>query len=164
MLILHMCTDIIMYNVDLHFKFMVMNLNRTLWSYIYAIYYDKGQIPWGKILNFNYANLCFIKPINKSNMSSFFYFGAQRIVFFFILDRNWRKSEREYSKQSHYREVPRWEILIEQELQFGLALGQMAGFPAFIGSKPFDLWNRHIPQMKWYNLWHILIYQKYMKS
>ena len=29
-------------------------------------------------------------------------------------------------KQSHYREVPRWEIFMEQELRFGLDLGQLA--------------------------------------
>jgi hypothetical protein len=36
--------------------------------------------------------------------------------------------------QSHYREVPRWEIFMEQELRFGLDLGQMANFLAFIAS------------------------------
>ena len=41
--------------------------------------------------------------------------------------------------QSHYREVPRWEIFMEQELRFGPDLGQMADFPAFIASKSFDL-------------------------
>ena len=41
--------------------------------------------------------------------------------------------------QSHYREVPRWEIFMEQELRFGLDLGQMANFPAIIASKSFDL-------------------------
>ena len=41
--------------------------------------------------------------------------------------------------QGHYREVPRWEIFMEQELRFGLDLGQMADFPAFIASKSFDL-------------------------
>ena len=41
--------------------------------------------------------------------------------------------------QSHYREVPRWEIFMEQELRFGLDLGQMANFAAFIASKSFDL-------------------------
>ena len=41
--------------------------------------------------------------------------------------------------QSHYREVLRWEIFMEQELRFGLDLGQMANFPAFIASKSFDL-------------------------
>ena len=41
--------------------------------------------------------------------------------------------------QSHYREVPRWEIFMEQELRFGLDLGGMADFPAFIASKSFDL-------------------------
>ena len=41
--------------------------------------------------------------------------------------------------QSHYREVPRWEIFMEQELRFGLDLGRMAEFPAFIASKSFDL-------------------------
>ena len=65
--------------------------------------------------------------------------------------------------QSHYRQVPQWEIFMEQELRFGLDLGQMANFPGFIASKSFDLWNHHIPQMKWYDLWHILMYQKYMK-
>ena len=29
-------------------------------------------------------------------------------------------------KQSHYREVPRWEIFMEQELRFGLDLGRLA--------------------------------------
>ena len=38
-------------------------------------------------------------------------------------------------RQSHYREVPRREIFMEQELRFGLDLGQMANFPAFIASK-----------------------------
>ena len=47
-------------------------------------------------------------------------------------------------RQSHYREVPRWEIFMEQELRFGLDLGQMANFPAFIASKSFDLWNHHM--------------------
>ena len=28
--------------------------------------------------------------------------------------------------QSHYREVPRWEIFMEQESTFGLDLGQLA--------------------------------------
>ena len=42
-------------------------------------------------------------------------------------------------RQSHYREVPRWEIFMEQELRFGLHLGRMADFPAFIASKSFDL-------------------------
>ena len=41
--------------------------------------------------------------------------------------------------QSQYREVPRWEIFMEQELTFGLDLGQMAYFPAFIASKSFDI-------------------------
>jgi hypothetical protein len=41
--------------------------------------------------------------------------------------------------QSHDREVPRWEIFMEQELRFGLDLGRMADFPAFIASKSFDL-------------------------
>ena len=44
-----------------------------------------------------------------------------------------------------------------------ISQGQMANFPAFIASKSFDQWNHHIPQMKWYNFWHILMYQKYMK-
>ena len=30
------------------------------------------------------------------------------------------------SEQSHYREVPRWEIFMEQELRFGLDLGRLA--------------------------------------
>ena len=30
------------------------------------------------------------------------------------------------SKQSHYREVPRWEIFMEQELRFGLDLDRLA--------------------------------------
>ena len=37
--------------------------------------------------------------------------------------------------QSHYREVSRWEIFMEQELRFGLDLGRMADFPAVIGVK-----------------------------
>ena len=32
---------------------------------------------------------------------------------------------------------PRWEIFMEQELRFGLDLGQMANFPAFIASKSY---------------------------
>ena len=42
-------------------------------------------------------------------------------------------------KQSHYREVPRWDIFMEPELRFVLNLGRMADFPAFIASKSFDL-------------------------
>ena len=42
-------------------------------------------------------------------------------------------------EQSHYREVLRWEIFMEQEWRFGLDLGRMADFPAFIASKSFDL-------------------------
>ena len=43
------------------------------------------------------------------------------------------------TNQSHYREVPRWEIFMEQELRFGLDSGRMADIPAFIASKSFDL-------------------------
>ena len=35
---------------------------------------------------------------------------------------------------------------MEQELRFGLDLGQMADSPDFIASKSFDLRNHHIPQ------------------
>ena len=35
---------------------------------------------------------------------------------------------------------------------------RMADSPAFIASKSFDLWNHNIPQMKWHNLRHILMY------
>ena len=41
--------------------------------------------------------------------------------------------------QSHYKEVPQWEIFMEQELRFGLDLSKMANLPAFIASKCFDL-------------------------
>jgi len=40
-------------------------------------------------------------------------------------------------EQRHFREVPRWEIFMEQELRFGLDLGGTANFPAFISSKSF---------------------------
>ena len=43
------------------------------------------------------------------------------------------------SSLSHYREVPWWEIFMEQKLRFGLDLGRMADFPAFIALKSFDL-------------------------
>ena len=46
---------------------------------------------------------------------------------------------RSRSRQSHYREVPRWEIFMGQELRFGQDIGRMADFPAFIASKSFDL-------------------------
>ena len=46
---------------------------------------------------------------------------------------------RSRSRQSHYREVPRWEIFMGQELRFGQDMGRMADFPAFIASKSFDL-------------------------
>jgi hypothetical protein len=55
----------------------------------------------------------------------------EKTVQLFVLQKVW--------KQSHYREVPRWEIFMEQELRFGLDLGRMANFPAFIASKSFDL-------------------------
>ena len=32
------------------------------------------------------------------------------------------------SNQSHYREVPRWELFMEQELRFGLDLGRFGNF------------------------------------
>ena len=35
---------------------------------------------------------------------------------------------RSRSRQSHYREVPRWEIFMEQELRFGLDLGRFGIF------------------------------------
>ena len=47
---------------------------------------------------------------------------------------------------------------MEHELRFGLDFGRMADFSAFIASKSFD---HHIPQKCLYNLWHILMYQKY---
>ena len=45
-------------------------------------------------------------------------------------------------------------------LYWQLSLGRMANFPAFIDSKSFDLWNHHIPQIKWLNLRHILMYSE----
>ena len=45
----------------------------------------------------------------------------------------------ECHSQSHYREVLRWEIFMEQELRFGLDSGRMVYFPALIASKYFDL-------------------------
>ena len=66
------------------------------------------------------------------------------------------------AKQSHYREVPRWEIFMEQELRFGLDLGRMAEFPSFIASKSFDLWNHHVSKKCFWYIWHILMYQKYI--
>ena len=33
-----------------------------------------------------------------------------------------------YCNQSNYREVPQWEIFMEQELRFGLDLGQFGNF------------------------------------
>ena len=56
------------------------------------------------------------------------------------------KIQAERYDQSHYREVPRWEIFMEQELRFGLDLGQRADIPAFIASKSFDVLNYHIPK------------------
>ena len=44
-----------------------------------------------------------------------------------------------HTTQSHYREVQHWEIFMEQELRFGLDLGQIVHFPAFIASKSFEL-------------------------
>ena len=41
--------------------------------------------------------------------------------------------------QSHNKEVPRWEIFMEQELSFWLDLGRILDFPAFIASKSFEL-------------------------
>ena len=41
--------------------------------------------------------------------------------------------------QSHYREVARWEIFMEQELRFGLDLGRVGNFFGhdFMGKKFF---------------------------
>ena len=36
--------------------------------------------------------------------------------------------------------------------------GRMANFPAFIASKSVDIWNHHIPQMKFHDMQHILMY------
>ena len=63
-----------------------------------------------------------------------------------------------YSNQS-----PAVGDFMEQELRIGMDLGRMADVPAFIASKSFELWSHHIPQKCLYNLWHILMYQKYMK-
>ena len=46
------------------------------------------------------------------------------------------------STQSHYREVPWWEIFMEQELRFGLDLGRFGNFwgwffHVFMGKKKF---------------------------
>ena len=71
-------------------------------------------------------------------------------------------------KQSHYREVPQWEILMEQELRFGLDLGQLAictekkglgrlwatiegGFFMFLGAKKMSYSNRHLNTELVYN-------------
>ena len=34
----------------------------------------------------------------------------------------------QYSGQSHYRKVVRWEVFMEQELRFGLNLGRFGNF------------------------------------
>ena len=34
--------------------------------------------------------------------------------------------ERTFCNQSHYREDPQWDVFMEQELRFGLNLGQLA--------------------------------------
>ena len=38
----------------------------------------------------------------------------------------WITGRRPGHRQSHYREVPRWEIFMGQELRFGLSLGLLA--------------------------------------
>jgi hypothetical protein len=55
------------------------------------------------------------------------------------VDRAFSRYTETYLKQSHYREVLRWDIFMEQELRFGLDLGRMANFPDFIASKSFHL-------------------------
>ena len=43
-----------------------------------------------------------------------------------VVDTSTVKKRLKIAEQSHYREVPRWEIFMEQELRFGLDLGQLA--------------------------------------
>ena len=66
------------------------------------------------------------KPLGFKDSTKFGTFTWKTLTFFHL-------------KQSHYREVLRWEIFTEQELRFGLDLGQMANFPAFIALKSVDL-------------------------
>ena len=56
-------------------------------------------------------------------------FGPYRKLFSMLEDRvvewcNKAKSGMKEENQSHYREVPRWDIFMEQELIFGLDLGR----------------------------------------
>ena len=43
-----------------------------------------------------------------------------------------------YSHQSHYREVPRWQIFMEQELRYGLDLGRLALLKKKIGPITYE--------------------------
>ena len=43
-----------------------------------------------------------------------------------ILKKKSKSETGQQDNQSHYREVPRWEIFMENELRFGLDLGQLA--------------------------------------
>ena len=56
--------------------------------------------------------------------------------------------------QFHHR---RWKV--HEHILYGqLSQGRLTSFPAFIALKFFDIWNHHIPQIKWHNLRHILIH------
>ena len=73
----------------------------------------------------------------KINHSSFYSSSYSNLIFSCAQPHN--RVSKVVADQSHYREVPRWEIFMEQELRFGLDLGQMANFPALIASKSVDL-------------------------
>ena len=74
------------------------------------------------------------------------FFSADSIIFL-------RKNEKCFDHEAQ---------LVHEHILCILQLSQsrMADFPAFIASKNFDLWNHHIPQIKWLNLRHTLMYKK----
>ena len=66
-------------------------------------------------------------------------------------DKNWWDRE----NQSHYREVLRWEIFMEQELRFGLDLGRFGNFwgrffHVFMSKK--KKFKKHF--RRWKHFWH----------
>ena len=79
---------------------------------------------WDQIENTFWDFHTFSRTVKNSEKSSDIFLRAVPLDEWFgkIPNSDWFSTH----QQSHYREVPRWEIFKEQELRFGLDLGRLA--------------------------------------
>ena len=102
-------------------------------SVYFSIFYDRKKhrlcrMPSSKCFFFGITVTCITKKLKSKRLVCLFFLWWQ--VFLKEQAKIFYKysGPKYYLTQSHYREVPRWEIFMEQELRFGLDLGRFGIF------------------------------------